>query len=92
MIQDIYPSRLYNEFHKYEMADNDICIFYDAEGRLLIKEENGRISFTHGSDARGRQSIFLFSVDDSRFFLAPDGSMFQKDGYAYKTEWLLSTR
>ena len=85
MIQDIYPSRLYNEFHKYEMADNDICLFYDAEGRLLIKEENGRISFTHGSDARGRQSIFLFSVDDSRFFLAPDGSMFQKDGYAYKT-------
>jgi NAD+ diphosphatase len=84
MIQDIYPSKLYNEFDNYKMTADDICLFYDTEGRLLIKEENSTVTFTHGSDAQGCRSIFLFSVDDIRFFLAIDKSDLQKEGYTYK--------
>ena len=85
MIQDIYPSKLNNEFNNCKMTADDICLFYDKDGRLLIKEENGEVTFTHGSDAHGRQGIFLFSADDTRFFLAIDESGLQKDGYTYKT-------
>ena len=85
MIQDIYPSKLHNEFNNHKMTANDTCLFYDKDGRLLIKEENGAVTFTHGSDAQECQSIFLFSVDDIRFFLAMEESDLQKDGYTYKT-------
>ena len=85
MIQDINPSKLYNEFNNHKMTADDICLFYDKDGRLLIKEENGAVTFTHGSDTQGSRSVFLFSVDDTRFFLAMDESDFQKNGYTYKT-------
>ena len=85
MIQDINPSKLYNEFNNHKMTADDICLFYDKDGRLLIKEENGAVTFTHGSDTQGSRSVFLFSVDDTRFFLTMDESNFQKNGYTYKT-------
>ena len=85
MIQDIYPSKLKNEFSNHTMSADDVCLFYDAEGRLLIKEDTGTVSFTRGSDAEGKNCVYLFSLDDTRFFLALDEAGFHKDGYEYKT-------
>ncbi len=83
MIQDIYPSKLRNEFTKYEIRDEDTALFYDGEGRVLIKEEDGTVSFPTGADAHGRQTVYLFSVDETRFFLVTEGADYQKNGFGY---------
>ena len=85
MIQDIYPSRLHNEFAQYELRDDDIALFYDEDGRVLLAENGGRVIFTTGADARGKQAVYLFSVDETRFFLVMDGAGFKKDGFKHYT-------
>ena len=85
MIQDIFPSRIKNEFANHQLTKEDIALFYDKDGRLLIKEEDGQIVFTHGADALEKDCIYLFSLDDTRFFLVLNTSDFQKDGFQYKT-------
>ena len=81
MIQDIYPSKLHNEFARCEMRDDDVALFYDAEGRVLLKENDGKICFTTGADAAGEQTVYLFSLDEKRFFLVMDRNEFRKEGF-----------
>ena len=81
MIQDIYPSKLRNEFIRCEINDGDIALFYDKDGRVLLKENEGRINFTTGADAVGKQTFYLFSVDEIRYFLVLDDSEFKKEGF-----------
>ena len=85
MIQDIYPSKLYNAFAKCEICDEDIALFYDQQGRVLLKDDGGELRFTTGADAQGKQTVYLFSVDKTRYFLVMDGSDFRKEGYRHYT-------
>ncbi len=85
MIQDIFPSKLKNEFSDFRLQDNDIALFYDSDGRGLLKKDEDKVIFTTGADARGKKTIYLFSVDDKRFFLVSDVSDFRKDGFSYYT-------
>ena len=74
MIQDIYPSRLYNEFHKYEMSETDNLLIFDKDGKMLAGDNNGEIVFSKGKDAGNDLAIYLFSVDDQRFFLLTENA------------------
>lgn len=69
MIQDIYPSKLNNQYSNCEMGDNDFCLSFDTDGKILINDDNGRIVFPTGADYRDAKSIYLFSLDDRRYFL-----------------------
>ena len=77
MIQDIYPSRLKNEYENYIIRDEDNLLIFDKDGRILVRDALGKIEFLKGSDDKDKNAIYLFSVDDKRYFLLDD---FKKDG------------
>lgn len=85
MIQDIYPNRLHNEFKDLTMEEGDTALFFDKNGRLLIGENDGILAFTSGRDAAGRETIFLFAIDEMRFFLVMGEEELSKEGFSYRT-------
>ena len=83
MIQDIFPSRLDNSYRDYKINDDDYLLIFDNEGRLLAGEVDGRMTFTTGRDIGDGNAVYLFSIDNSRYFLSKDNP--NKDGFAYYT-------
>lgn len=83
MIQDIYPSRLDNSFKSLSPEKGDALLFFDPEGRLLSKLENGSLSFTEA--AEGDKGLYLFSVDDRRYFLSQEELAAPTEGCAFRT-------
>ena len=83
MIQDIYPSKLNNEFLKYEITDEDNLLFFDHDGKILVREEEGTIIFTTGLERQDNQIVYLFSIDEKRYFLSIDSLEYQKEGFSY---------
>ncbi|MBQ5311322.1 MAG: NAD(+) diphosphatase [Oscillospiraceae bacterium] len=81
MIQDISPSRLDNSYRPYKAGASDYVLCFDTEGRILCDTSDGLV-FTTGADAKG--SIYLFSVDDRRFFLSDRNDVI-KPGYEYRS-------
>ncbi|MCR4846535.1 MAG: NAD(+) diphosphatase [Eubacterium sp.] len=69
MIQDIYPSRLKNEYKDYAIRDEDNLLAFDKDGKILIRDEQGKIEFLKGSDVKDKKAIYLFGIDDERYFL-----------------------
>ena len=72
MIQDIYPSKLDNSYKNFEMRDKDVLLVFDEKGRILIREKDGKIEFPVASEIECVENVYLFLVDDRRFFLAMD--------------------
>ena len=98
MIQDIYPSKLYNEFHKYETSDNDYLLMFNEEGKILLGKKENEVIFPckadmcHINDHNSTESnsdkesvVYLFSLDDKRFFLATSDMEIAKEDYFYYT-------
>ncbi len=83
MIQDIYPSKLKNEYMHAEISDEASLFLFDAEGKVLLGNKDGKIVFPKGSDGKNRSAIYLFSVDETKYFLALDGEALEKEGFAY---------
>ncbi len=125
MIQDIYPSRLKNEYIPYEMRNEDSIFIFDEEGKILVKDNEGKMEFPIAGDMGGvyikptvnedsteenakkentkeentkeentkeevdikceQRVIYLFSLDDRRFFLdlvTGGGAKEKEDGEA----------
>ena len=98
MIQDIYPSKLYNEFHKYEISDNDYLLMFNEEGKILLGKKENEVIFPckadmcHLNDHNFSESnsdkesaVYLFSLDDKRFFLATSDMEIAIEDYSYYT-------
>ena len=85
MIQDIAPNVLNNEFKNHLIRPEDIALFFDKEGKLLVHEDNRRLSFPKGSETEGLETIYLFSIDDTRYFLVTDKDDYIKDGFVYRS-------
>ena len=85
MIQDIYPSKLNNEFHKYTVSDEDYLLIFDQEGKLLVGGSAGEMTFTVGADICDSDAVYLFSIDDTRYFLTLSVNEFEKDGFEFLT-------
>ena len=83
MIQDIYPSRLDNSFQTYSLRAQDYLLFFDREGKLLTHIEQGRLSFPTGFAAA--EAVYLFRVDDQRYFLSADASAGPVDGFQFRS-------
>ncbi|OON86859.1 NUDIX hydrolase [Oribacterium sp. C9] len=83
MIQDIFPSRLKNEYMHVEMRDEDTLIIFDREGRIYLGESGGEISFPDGKEIKPERSVYLFSLDEQRFFLSLDESNCEKEGFGF---------
>ena len=85
MIQDIYPSKLHNEYGHYEVREEDTVFYFDEKGRLLTREENGMLAYLNKKEIGEKKSIYLFSIDEKRYFLIPEKPEQVKDGYTYRT-------
>ena len=90
MIQDIYPSRLYNEFRKCEIEENDYLLIFDKDGKVLVKEDDGRLLFSTKKQIGDVENTYLFSVDEQKYFLALDDksvdtAALEKEGFVYLT-------
>ena len=83
MIQDIFPSRLNNSYRHCTPDAQDWLLYFDESGRLLTKAENGALCFLRA--AEHTRAVYLFSVDEERYFLAEDAPEQLPEGYAYYT-------
>ncbi len=73
MIQDIYPARLRNEFRPLEIREEDSLFVFDEEGRMLLGKDGRRMTFPRGGDRGAGEALYLFSLDEQRFFLLRQG-------------------
>ena len=74
MIQDIYPSRLDNSYIKSIPKEDDVIFVFDDEGKVLADMSKGSLEFTRASDTGTVSFVYLFAVDDRRYFLKTDKS------------------
>ena len=85
MIQDIYPSKLKNEYIHAEISDGDALFLFDTEGKVLLENREGKIAFLTDSYGKNCSVIYLFSIDETKYFLALDGSALEKESFSYYT-------
>jgi len=86
MIQDIYPSKLHNEYHNNTITEDDYLLIFNDKGETLIGGGSSKSIFPQGKDVDKGDSIYLFSVDDKRYFLYNNwdiSSEVNLDNYSY---------
>ena len=83
MIQDIFPAKFHNSFMAYALQETDNLLFFNDEGKMLIREEEGKLIFTTGAQIGTRKAVYLFSIDERRYFLVLDCTDHQQEGFAY---------
>lgn len=83
MIQDIYPSRLDNSYHRISAADGGWLLCFDSEGRLASRINDGRLCFPAAAEADASGAVYLFSVDGQCFFLARTDGV--PEGFVYRS-------
>ena len=85
MIQDIEPNRLDNAFSPGNPEEKDPVLLFDDEGKLYVSAKDGNIRFTTAGEVCADGAIYLFSVNDVRFFLAPRQTGIELPGFEYRT-------
>ena len=71
MIQDIFPSVFYNQYEKKEPNDNSVLMFIKNDDVLFKKDGETVVYPTYGKcNTDGVELRYLFSIDDTRYFLA----------------------
>ncbi len=85
MIQDIAPDRLDNAFAFRQPRPEDNILLFDGSGRLLVRVQDGRLCFTTGKDVPPDGAVYLFSLSDACFFLAPQTAAVSLPGFEYRT-------
>ena len=72
MLQDIAPHSFSNAFASPAAAKGDILLCFDHDHVLLRETENGIVFPRIGEvDVPAASLIYLFSLDDERYFLCP---------------------
>lgn len=85
MIQDIFPSVFDNQYKDITVEPEDFVLGFDAEGRILLGKDE-TVLFPLGKEFVGKRSVYLFSVDEKRYFLLLDTMEYADDSrYAYYT-------
>ncbi len=85
MIQDIAPDRLDNSYKTCDPRPDDHILFFDDEGKLYVRIESGRILFPAAKETTAGSAVFLLSIGDAGWFLAPPESGTELPGFEYKT-------
>lgn len=83
MIQDIYPSRINISYRPCGITDKDKLISFDREGKILLGSEGSQVVFPVGSDALDEETVYLFSLDEDRFFLSLKDTGLCLEGFSY---------
>lgn len=83
MIQDIFPSKLKNEYVNVNITDADNLFLFNEEGKVLLGNRGSSLVFPCQREVKRDSAIYLFSVDDEKYFLALGNVEFQKEGFEY---------
>jgi len=83
MIQDIFPSKLHNEYINAEMSAKDSLFIFNSEGKILLGNDNERIVFPTGEMFAQRPVVYLFAVDEAKFFLFLENMNEEKEGFSF---------
>lgn len=83
MIQDIYPSKFNNSYIDRKASAKDPLFIFNEEGKVLLKDMEGTISFPKGSEFEEGDSVYLFSIDDTGYFLKRGGCVLPEGERSY---------
>ncbi len=83
MIQDIAPSKLHNEYVTAVPGPEEAVFVFNKEGRTLLCKGEGRVLFPVAGELGPFRSVYLFSVDEVRYFLSLDDKEYEKEGFSY---------
>ena len=81
MIQDIYPSKLDNVYKDQKPRANDFILVFNEDGKVFVNISDNEPQFTTAQQIKTDSPIYLFSIDDMSYYLAPFGSYDIPDGY-----------
>ena len=82
MIQDIYPSKLDNAFRNVRPAKGDNVLIFDKDGNLFVRTDDEEITFTGCTQAGDEEAVYLFSIDNKRYFLSLSKDSTEEAGFA----------
>ena len=60
MIQDIYPSKLNNNYADHNMSPEDFVLWFNSEGKVYVRIDEDRIGFVTGADEGISGCLFVF--------------------------------
>ena len=70
MIQDITPHRYHNEYHAYEIQEEDYVLFYNQR-EVLLKYDGEQIVYPKYKEISRREErtfVYFFTIDDCHYF------------------------
>ena len=86
MIQDIYPHKFDNHFLPDQSPAADDIIFAFSDNKVLCRFEEGSVIFPRIPDFSFLHDlIYLFSIDEQRFFLEPGNSHEISAAFEYRS-------
>ena len=83
MIQDVSPSSLDNHFIPLDISDNDTAMIFDDEGKLFANLTDHNMSFPFAHEISHSDAVFLFKIDDIRYFLVSSANDHMPEKYSY---------
>lgn len=84
MIQDIDPSKFDIAFKNLKPQATDFILYFNKNGEILVKAECGSLLFPVAKNSPAKeQIIYLFSVDEKRYFLAVTQDEISLAGFCY---------
>ena len=84
MIQDIAPHIYKNKYEPVEARGNDFLLVYDGKNVLVGETEEG-ICFPQVSQITAPEKcIYLFSIDEKRFYLGNKEMFDRLEGFAWE--------
>ena len=85
MIQGILPSKMDIAFKDIKAESFDFILYFNQKGEILVKVEDGHLLFQKAEDLSAtEETIYLFSVDEKRFFLAVTQDEISLEGFSYQ--------
>lgn len=92
MIQDIAPYTYCNDYINQQPSDNSVVLYFQ-EQLVMVGEENGEIKFPLYSEWKNQkvEFIYLFSIDDTTYYLANTNSKVLLAGYVMKNIQIFRT-
>lgn len=84
MIQDIFPSKLNNSYFNCKIEDENYFLSFNPEGKILLGKQGEMAVFPLEKEITSDcEYIYLFSIDDNKYFLELNNSGAKKDGFEY---------
>lgn len=84
MIQDIQPKIYHNEYTPRPIREKDVVFVFRGR-EVLLRTENGELTFPCGKEVREGNLQYLFSIDEQAFFLGRE----PVEGYDFQPMRLL---